>query len=329
MDKRKARNLGGLVGCLAVTALVGCGLYYGNSGARSYIDGGSSSSAGQATSVTNSDGTMAIVLPKGPYFAASAGATLSLTATLTPADVTDKRIAWASSDSAKVSFAAASTVSGGIATAKLVAVFTGSVTVTATAFADPAVKASVTLWCPNELADNGPTNPVLWLDSGSYTTLNATQVFGSGSTYASGNLSAVSFASSSYLVSVTDFRVGSSAKVGVSLTWDGSDSTRVPTVFESLGLSEGANFGDISSNAWFKYQRSDTGSLSDTSKSIVSASGYKVGGNVTLRFMISGVVTDCDFTQIVVYDTVIRFYNTVAYVAPTGLSAGGVTGTTF
>jgi len=328
MDKRKARNFGGLVGCLAVTALLGCGLYYGDLPVKSFVDGSSSSGA-QPTSVANSDGTMVIVLPKGPLFAASVGATLSLNATLTPADVTDKRIAWASSDSAKVSFDSSSTVSGGIATAKLVAVFTGSVTVTATAFADPAVKAAVLLYCPNALAADGPTNPALWLNSASFTALSTKEVSGSGAAYASGAASPVTQITGGYLVSLTDFAIGSTSKVGVSLTWDGSDTARIPTVFESLNLAEGASYGDVSDKSFFTYKKSVTGVLSDVSKDIVSVSGFSASGNVTLRFMVSGVVTGADYTVIGVADTEIRVYNTVAYVAPTGISAGGPSGTTF
>jgi len=328
MDKRKARNFGGLVACLAVTGLLGCGLYYGDLPVKSFVDGSSSSGA-RPTSSVSSDGAMAIVLPKGPNFAAVAGATLSLVATLQPSNVTDARIAWSTSDSSKVAMSSASTSSGGVATARLVAVFTGSVTLTATAFADPAVKATVFVYCPNELSQYGPTNPALWLNSASYTALSTKEVSGAGAAYASGAVSPVAQITGGYLVSLTDFAIGSSSKVGVSLTWGGSDASRIPTLFESLNLAEGASYGDVSDKSFFTYKKSVTGVLSDVSKDIVSVSGYSVSGNVTLRFMVSGVETGADYTVIGVADTEIRVYNTVAYVAPTGISAGGPSGTTF
>lgn len=329
MKKSTLRNAGGLLCCLALTALVSCGLYYANSSVRSAIDGGIQTSADKPVVASNEDGTLKILLPSGPKFSASVGDTLKLIATLSPADVTDKRVSWSSGDASKVAFDTATTVSGGSAVARLVKLYSGSVTVTATAVSNPAVKLSVLLWCPNELdANAGPSFEALWANSVSSTVLNADLVDGSGSSYACVKTGPrVDASSTNHVFTLSDVGIGSSASVGISLCWSGLDTSRYPTVFDSWGIS-GNSWQSVSDKSLLTYKKSVQGVESEISKDTVAVSArLESNGVVGVRFAFSGTFAGCDQTILYFLDSSIVVYNTSAYVAPAGIA--GTTSQTF
>lgn len=136
---------------LGVLAGVGAGLYYGSKKVRDAADGlidsikGSTLNPGTSESISGSTG-LNVLLPQGRLFAnADVGAIKSVTATLSPANVTNKKIVWLSSDETKVSVVSKYTQSGAANTLKLVAYFTGNVTITASSAAFTSVKTTFTV----------------------------------------------------------------------------------------------------------------------------------------------------------------------------------------
>lgn len=251
MNKRKFRNAGGLVGCLAVAALVGCGLYYGNSAVRSFVDGSpsagdSSPSSGGGASVNLND-RVGLALPDGPMFAHSvAGNTLSLTATLAPSNASVQGIVWTVSDVSLVTLSFVNTVSGVANTATLVKPFAGSVTVTASWAFDPSVKATADLVCANDVSQLHYLDSYVWLadqPGGTYFTTQVKTIsstsgafsYSNGSDYCGGTgYAGTNFP---YFQNVT---WTGKARFGMRFYAYGEDAANYPLLYDLLGLTDEA-----------------------------------------------------------------------------------------
>jgi len=336
MNKRKARNFGGLVACLACTALVGCGLYLGNSTVRSFVTGSSSSAA--ATSVANADGTIGMALPNGPMFASAAGNTLGLTATLSPADVSDKRIAWTVSDPSKVALQSAQTSSGTANVANLIAVFSGSVTVTAKSVSNPSAAVSCNLYCYDGVMSTSSGS--LWLSGVDYSDQDVLKESGTAGSYCCGQAHSDS-SSYPYKFSVLNFECGPSATVGYSVLMAGEDHTRIPSMYSSYGVATAADKASASwvtaPNDFFDYGYS----LSDVDKAVADKSVWTVslrsfhltvsGADwvfVEIRFVTSSYVdpTKADYSYVSFGGSKgcrINFRNAGSFVLPSGISGLG------
>lgn len=151
--KKGMRNFLSVIGAFALLAGIGVGVYYGNDTVHKWTDEqinkwktDSSTSKDSSTSsetVVSSDGNLGIYLPNGHVFnKASVNATKSVIATLSPDDVSDKVLCWATSDATKVSIASNTTLSGGSQTLTLVSIFVGDVTITVTSRSTPSISSS-------------------------------------------------------------------------------------------------------------------------------------------------------------------------------------------
>jgi hypothetical protein len=123
----------------------------GGSSSDSSSTDNSSSSASSSTTV----GQFRVDFRNGPQFgvkrAATVGEVMPATATLLPANATDKNVLWTSSDITKVTVTTATVLSGVPNSLKLVAIYSGTVTVTLKAEADNSITSTFAVTCYNQL----------------------------------------------------------------------------------------------------------------------------------------------------------------------------------
>jgi len=142
--KKTAKTILSFIGGVALVAAAAGAVYGLNSGVRKWVDdqigrGGSTDSDAPDSTVTSASGALSATVSGGSVFGAngirravSAGATKTVTFTVSPANATDKYVIVATSDASKVSISSTKVLSGTAVTLTLVAgEFNGAVNITA------------------------------------------------------------------------------------------------------------------------------------------------------------------------------------------------------
>lgn len=242
---------------LAVVGVAGAGAYYAiNQGnlANGQKSGGSSAAASSSSAQpeTVQGNGMAIKLPRGPLFASSLGSTLSLSATLSPSNVTDKTIVWSVSSSS-VTLSASTTQSGGSVTATLVTAFTGAVVVTAKSESEANVSGTVSLYCVNGAQFTHARPYSIDMATTAAEALNGSSLISSGvgwtaartisSNYPSYHSATMTPGTGDACASFTATSKASGVYLGVGYYMMGTDVSRLPDLGSTWGVT--TSWGDV------------------------------------------------------------------------------------